>query len=79
MSVFHRYLLADSNIFTSLRVGCHGSGGKGLTVEGTNALAAPPLTESKRINSDKANLVKISYRACEDLLMEKDILLKCHY
>ena len=54
-----KLILAGSNIFTSLCVSCHGPGGKGLTVAGTNALAAPPLTESKRINGDKSNLVKM--------------------
>jgi mono/diheme cytochrome c family protein/glucose/arabinose dehydrogenase len=52
-------ILIGSGIFTSLCVTCHGPGGKGLAVEGTSSLAAPPLTESKRINGDKATLVKI--------------------
>lgn len=54
-----KLILAGSGIFTSLCVTCHGPGGKGLAVAGSNALAAPPLIESKRINGDKANMVKI--------------------
>ena len=54
-----KLILAGSNVFTSLCVTCHGPGGKGMTVAGTSSLAAPPLTESKRINGDKASLVKI--------------------
>jgi cytochrome c551/c552/glucose/arabinose dehydrogenase len=54
-----KLILAGSNIFNSLCVTCHGPGGKGMVVTGTSNLAAPPLTESKRINADKALLVKI--------------------
>jgi mono/diheme cytochrome c family protein len=54
-----KLILAGSNIFTSLCGTCHGPGGKGVMVAGTNALAAPPLTASSRITGDKANIVKI--------------------
>lgn len=54
-----KLILAGSSIFTGLCVTCHGPGGKGLAAAGSNSLAAPPLPESKRINGDKANLVKI--------------------
>ena len=54
-----KLILAGSSVFTSLCVTCHGPGGKGMTVEGTNSLAAPPLVGSRRMNGDKANLVKI--------------------
>ena len=54
-----KLILAGSEIFTSLCVTCHGPGGKGLAAPGTTALAAPPLTESKRIMGDKSLLVKI--------------------
>lgn len=52
-------ILAGSGIFTSLCVTCHGPAGKGIAVTGTSSLAAPPLTESKRMTSDKSTLVKI--------------------
>jgi mono/diheme cytochrome c family protein len=52
-------ILAGASIFNSLCVTCHGPGGKGLIVAGTTNLTAPPLAESKRINADKAILVKI--------------------
>jgi mono/diheme cytochrome c family protein len=52
-------ILAGASIFNSLCVTCHGPGGKGLIVAGTTNLTAPPLAESKRINADKALLVKI--------------------
>lgn len=52
-------ILAGSGIFTTFCATCHGVGGKGVTVAGTTSLAAPPLTESKRMNGDKAFLVKI--------------------
>jgi mono/diheme cytochrome c family protein len=52
-------ILAGASIFNSLCVTCHGPGGKGVIVAGTTNLAAPPLAESKRINADKALLVKI--------------------
>ena len=54
-----KLILAGSNVFTSLCVTCHGPGGKGLAVAGTSSLAAPSLIDSKRINGDKATLVKI--------------------
>jgi mono/diheme cytochrome c family protein/glucose/arabinose dehydrogenase len=54
-----KLILAGSTIFTGLCATCHGPGGKGLAAAGTTALAAPPLPESKRINGDKANLVRI--------------------
>lgn len=52
-------ILAGSSVFTALCVTCHGAGGKGIIVAGTTNLAAPPLAESKRMNADKALLVKI--------------------
>ncbi len=52
-------ILAGSGVFNSLCVTCHGAGGKGLTVAGSNALAAPVLVDSKRMNAEKALLVKI--------------------
>ncbi len=52
-------ILAGANIFTSLCVTCHGAGGKGMAVAGASSLAAPILTESKRINADKSVLAKI--------------------
>ncbi len=52
-------IMAGSAIFNSLCVTCHGPGGKGITVAGSTALAAPPLAESKRMNADKSVLIKI--------------------
>jgi mono/diheme cytochrome c family protein/glucose/arabinose dehydrogenase len=52
-------IIAGSGIFNSLCVSCHGAGGKGVTVAGSNSLAAPVLAGSKRMNADKALLVKI--------------------
>ncbi|AXY78574.1 cytochrome C [Paraflavitalea soli] len=52
-------IIAGSGIFNSLCVTCHGAGGKGLAVAGSNSLAAPVLTDSKRMNADKAILAKI--------------------
>lgn len=52
-------IMAGSGVFNSLCVTCHGAGGKGLTVAGSNALAAPVLVDSKRMNAEKALLVKI--------------------
>ncbi|WP_121357431.1 DUF7133 domain-containing protein [Flavisolibacter nicotianae] len=54
-----KLILAGANIFTSLCVTCHGPGGKGLAVAGSNSLAAPPLVGSKRIDADKSVMVKI--------------------
>jgi mono/diheme cytochrome c family protein/glucose/arabinose dehydrogenase len=54
-----KLILAGQAVFNSLCVTCHGAGGKGMTVAGTSSLAAPALLESKRINADKATLVKI--------------------
>jgi putative membrane-bound dehydrogenase-like protein len=52
-------ILAGASVFNTLCVTCHGAGGKGLLAEGSSSLAAPPLTESKRMNADKSTLVKI--------------------
>jgi len=52
-------ILAGAAVFNSLCVTCHGAGGKGAPAAGSNALPAPPLAESKRMNADKALLVKI--------------------
>lgn len=52
-------IIAGSGIFNALCVTCHGAGGKGLAVAGSNSLAAPVLTDSKRMNADKAILAKI--------------------
>ncbi|MEO6915724.1 MAG: c-type cytochrome [Chitinophagaceae bacterium] len=54
-----RLIMAGSNIFNGLCITCHGPGGKGITVAGTAALAAPALTGSKRINADKSVLARI--------------------
>lgn len=54
-----RLVMAGSNIFNGLCVTCHGPGGKGMTVAGTSALAAPVLTGSKRINGDKSIMARI--------------------
>lgn len=55
-----KLILAGSNIFTSLCATCHGPGGKGVVVAGTNNFAAPPLVGSKRLSStDKSLVVKI--------------------
>ena len=52
-------ILGGVTVFNALCVTCHGPGGKGMIVAGTSNLAAPPLTESKRMNADKSLLVKI--------------------
>ncbi|HEX6845851.1 MAG TPA: c-type cytochrome [Chitinophagaceae bacterium] len=52
-------ILTGAAVFNALCVTCHGPGGKGMMVEGTTTLAAPPLVESKRLNADKSLLVKI--------------------
>ena len=52
-------ILAGVTVFNALCVTCHGPAGKGMVVAGTSNLAAPPLTESKRMNADKSLLVKI--------------------
>jgi cytochrome c551/c552 len=52
-------IINGSAIFNSLCVTCHGAGGKGMTVAGSNSLAAPVLVDSKRMNADKATLIKI--------------------
>ena len=52
-------IIAGAAVFNSLCVSCHGAGGKGVIVAGSTSLAAPPLAESKRMNADKALLVKI--------------------
>jgi mono/diheme cytochrome c family protein/glucose/arabinose dehydrogenase len=67
-----KLILAGSNIFTSLCVTCHGPGGKGLEVAGTSSLAAPPLINSKRINGDKATLVKILLHGLSGPVDEKE-------
>lgn len=54
-----KMILEGSNIFNSLCATCHGPGGKGVVVAGTSSFAAPPLTQSKRLNEDKATVVKI--------------------
>ena len=52
-------ILAGGSVFNSFCSTCHGTGGKGVTVAGTTSLAAPPLTESKRMNADKTVIAKI--------------------
>src|SRR5688572_15823822 len=52
-------ILSGVTVFNALCVTCHGPGGKGMVVAGTSNLAAPPLTESKRMNADKSLLVKL--------------------
>jgi cytochrome c551/c552/glucose/arabinose dehydrogenase len=52
-------IIAGSGIFNSLCVSCHGAGGKGVLVAGSNSLAAPAIADSRRMNADKAMLVKI--------------------
>jgi cytochrome c551/c552/glucose/arabinose dehydrogenase/cytochrome c5 len=52
-------ILAGSAVFNSFCATCHGAGGKGVTVTGTTALAAPPLIGSRRMNGNKTFLVKI--------------------
>lgn len=54
-----KLIMTGASVFTSLCVTCHGPAGKGLAVAGASSLAAPPLTESKRIAGDKSLLVKI--------------------
>jgi cytochrome c551/c552/glucose/arabinose dehydrogenase len=67
-----KLILAGQNVFNSLCVTCHGAGGKGLAVAGTNSLAAPPLIESKRINGDKSLLVKIILHGLSGKIDGKD-------
>jgi mono/diheme cytochrome c family protein len=67
-----KLILAGSNIFTSLCVTCHGPGGKGLEVAGTSSLAAPSIINSKRINGDKATLVKILLHGLSGPVDEKE-------
>ncbi|HEY5969096.1 MAG TPA: c-type cytochrome [Chitinophagaceae bacterium] len=52
-------ILSGVTVFNALCVTCHGPSGKGMVVAGTSNLAAPPLTESKRMNADKSLLVKL--------------------
>jgi cytochrome c551/c552/glucose/arabinose dehydrogenase/cytochrome c5 len=66
-----RLILNGSSIFTSLCVTCHGPGGKGLAQAGTAALPAPPLVGSKRMDGDKANLVKILLHGLQGPIDEK--------
>jgi cytochrome c551/c552 len=65
-------ILAGSAIFNSLCVTCHGPAGKGVVVAGTTNLAAPPLVDSKRINADKAVLVKILLHGLSGPVDEKE-------
>lgn len=65
-------ILAGQTVFTSLCVTCHGAGGKGMTVAGTTSLAAPVLVDSKRINADKATLVKIILHGLQGPIDGKD-------
>lgn len=52
-------VLAGAAVFNSLCASCHGEGGKGVQVAGTNSLAAPPLANSRRMFADKELQVKI--------------------
>jgi cytochrome c551/c552/mono/diheme cytochrome c family protein len=65
-------IIAGSGIFNSLCVSCHGAGGKGVIVAGSNSLAAPPLADSKRMNADKAMMVKIILHGMEGPIEGKE-------
>ena len=65
-------ILAGATVFNSLCVTCHGAGGKGVMVEGSTTLAAPPLAESKRMNADKSLLVKIILHGLTGPIDEKE-------
>ncbi|QNF35218.1 c-type cytochrome [Adhaeribacter swui] len=45
-------------IFQQVCAACHGQDGKGIAL-GSNDMVAPPLSRSKRVNGEKANLIRI--------------------
>ncbi|RDC63216.1 DUF7133 domain-containing protein [Adhaeribacter pallidiroseus] len=59
LSSYDRNLLTKGAvIFQQVCASCHGQDGKGIAL-GSNDMVAPPLSRSKRVNGEKANIIRI--------------------